>query len=74
MKSFTEILMEAMSPKKKISFNSYVKDTFNILSSIKDFSVRRKLSITSGKKESANFEIFKKLGSISGIKDNEQKD
>ena len=73
MKSFTEVLMEAMAP-KKVSFNSYVKDVFQTLSSIKDFSVRRKISITSGKKESANFEIFKKLGDIPAIPDSSIKD
>ena len=72
MKSFTEVLMEAIAP-KKVSFNSYVKDVFKTLSSIKDFNVRRKVSITSGKKETANFEVYKYLGSIS-TKDTKERD
>lgn len=73
MKTFTEFLMEATAP-KKISFNSYVKDMFKTLSSIKDFSVSRKLSITSGKKESANFRIHRYLGTISEFKDTKDRD
>ena len=73
MKSFTEFLMEATTP-KKMSFNSYVKDMFKTLSSIKGFSVKRKLSITSGKKESANFEIFKYLDGLPAIPDSSIKD
>lgn len=73
MKTFTEFLMEATAP-KKISFNSYVKDMFKTLSSIKGFSVKRKLSITSGKKESANFEIFKYLDGLPVIPDSSIKD
>ena len=59
MLTFTEFLNEAKIP----SFRSYVKETFNIISKLPNFSVRDKVSYGHiPNKESANFSIWKKLG------------
>lgn len=59
MTTLSTYLMEAKVP----SFKSYAKETFQIISAVKGFSVRKKLSVGHDpKRESASFVIVKRLG------------
>jgi hypothetical protein len=59
MLSFTEFLTEAKTP----SFKTYVKETFDVMSKLPNFSVKKKVSYGHiPNKESANFSIMKMLG------------